>query len=85
MIFKLSDNQPIDTMKADYCVVVWAVNLSEQTLFDLPLRHFDLTNDLCLTVIISSEYGRKFLVTLPTYMELHLESSMYGQLDKPNF
>ena len=45
MIFKLSDNQPIDSMKADYCVVVWAANLSEQTLFDLPLRHFDLTND----------------------------------------
>ena len=36
MIFKLSDNQPIDTMKADYCVVVRAVTLSEQTLFDLP-------------------------------------------------
>ena len=32
-------------MKADYCVVVWAVNLSEQTLVDLSLRHFDLTND----------------------------------------
>ena len=42
MIFKLSNYQPIDTMKADYCVVVWAVNLSEQTLFDLPLRNFDL-------------------------------------------
>ena len=55
MIFKLSDNQPIDTMKADYCVVVWVVNLSEQTLFDLPLRHFDLTNDRCPTVIIGPE------------------------------
>ena len=54
MIFKLSENQPIDTMKADYCVVVWAVNLSEQTLFGLPLRHFDLTNDLCPMVIICS-------------------------------
>ena len=50
----MSDNQPIDTMKADYCVVVWAVNLSEQTLFDLPLRRFDLTNDRCPTVIICS-------------------------------
>ena len=46
--------EPIDTMKADYCVVVWAANLSEQTLFDLPLRHFDPTNDRCPTIIISS-------------------------------
>ena len=44
MIFKLVIKS-IDTIKADYCVVVWAVNLSEQTLFDLPMRHFDLTND----------------------------------------
>ena len=59
MIFKRS---PIDTMKADYCVVVWAVNLSEQTLFDLPLRHFDLTNDRCPTIIISSVINQ--LITL---------------------
>ena len=44
MIFKLSENQPIDTMKADYCV---GVNLSEQTLI---IGHFDLTRRRCPTV-----------------------------------
>ena len=54
-------------MKADYCVVVWAVNLSEQTLFDLPLRHFDLTNDLCPHINAQSCSNYKYckLVTYP--------------------
>ena len=65
MIFKLSDNQPIDTMKADYCVVVWAVNLSEQTLFDLPLRHFDLNVRPLSDLLINPRpegYGSRFVI-----------------------
>ena len=45
--FKLNDKQPIDTMKAGYCVVVWSVNLSEQTLVDLSLSG-QMTNVLPL-------------------------------------
>ena len=43
-VFKLSDNQPIihyihDSMKADYCVVVWAANLSVDFLNNNEVIH----------------------------------------------
>ena len=68
MIFKLSDNQPIDTMKAD---IVLGCQFTEQTLFDLQEASFDLTITDVRPFIISSddrEYDPLMMVSSQTSM-----------------
>ena len=51
MIIKLSDNQP-NYESWLLCCSMGCQFVRTNILFDLPLRHFDLTNDWCPTVII---------------------------------